>query len=927
MPWQYIFLLLTSIFVSATLFVFAWQRRSAPGGYPFMLMMGAMLLWTVAYIFELSGDTLAIKLFWSKVQYIGIAFVPVAWLLFVLEYAGLGRWASRRNVIFLSLLPIINIVVIWTDDWHHLFRQQVEMVKTGSGLMMLQNVNGLWFAVHALYSYLLLFLGVLLMFWTAYQKTGFHRRQALVIGLGALTPIIPNLLVVFGGNPLAPLDLTPFAFTVSGIFIASAFLRYQLMDLIPVARSAVIESMLDAVLVLDLQNRIIDLNPAMSELLGYSLNDLLGRSALEALEPWPDLVQEYGDVMNTHAEITVKQGELRYFDLRISPLYGHGDEMSGRLIVLRDITERKMAEEALLAQKQLFENLVAVARVTTERPTLEATLRNVLNVSMGLTEAERGSIFLLGKDNEVSHSILARGDSSSEENYYLVENAMKRGLAGWVLKNHQPALIEDVMQDDRWMMLTDSGYLARSVLASPISGNVGTVGILTLEHSQIAHFRQSHLALIQSACDQMALTLRNAQMFEAQRQLANREAISNRVLRAVGEHLDPQIALQVAVDTIAEITKWPAVSILLPDQDNNLVLLAVGGRNALNVGWRIAIHSGITGRTFCTGKTQNILDVFQDPDYVVGRKNIRSEVCVPLRRGKRILGVLDVESDRLAAFREDDVQLIEALGEAIALSLENAQLYGEMAQAKELAEYANTTKSDFVSVVAHELKIPMTSIRGYASLLSAGMAGQVSSQQAELLNVICSNVDRMATLVSDLTDISRIESGKTRLDLKPTELGPVLNEVIISVQPALNEKDHQLAVELPEDIPPVMADSTRMVQILSNLLSNAIKYTPPGGKITLKADPAPIDGNPDPDLKLITVSVVDTGFGIKKSEQGQVFTRFFRSEESAVRNEHGTGLGLNITKLLVELQGGEIWFDSEYGQGSTFAFTVPIAKM
>ena len=264
MPWEYIFLLLTSICVTAALSVFAWRRRSAPGAYPFLLMMGAMLFWTLAYIFELSGDTFPIKYFWHRVQYIGIAFVPVAWLLFVFEYAGLDRWVSRRNIAILSALPILNILMFWTDDWHHLIWHQIEMVETESGLMMLQTENASWFAVHALYSYVLLFGGIVLMFWTAYQRTGYHRRQALFIGLGALVPSIPNLLVVFGGNPLEPLDLTPFAFTVSGMFMASAFLRYRLMDLIPVARSAVIESMSDAVLVLDVHNLILSKSTMMA---------------------------------------------------------------------------------------------------------------------------------------------------------------------------------------------------------------------------------------------------------------------------------------------------------------------------------------------------------------------------------------------------------------------------------------------------------------------------------------------------------------------------------------------------------------------------------------------------------------------------------------------------------------------------------------
>ena len=921
MPWQYIFILLISVFISVALALFAWERRNSSGARPFYLMMGAMAYWTLAYIFEISSQTYSVKVFWLKMEYVGIIIVPVTWLLFALEYAGFSHLVTRRNIVFLSVIPALNLFMIWTDPLHHLFWKQINLAQTDSG-SMLQNVNGVWFAAHAFYSYLLLFLGLVLLFWTAFQKTGFYRKQALTVAFGALVPLVANFFVVFGGNPLAPLDLTPFAFTISGIFIASSFLRYRFMDLLPIARGAVIESMEDAVLVLDVQNRIMDLNPAMEGLLGCPRKEILGKPAREALQDWPELIDTYREVFDIRAEISTNAPEGLYFDLRISPLHSQSQELAGRMIVLSDITERKKAEEALRAQKQLFENLVAVAHATIERPSLDATLRNVLNVSMGLTGAERGSLFLLDQDNRVTHSILARGEVRLVEQKFLVDRVMSRGLAGWVVRNQEAVLIEDVTKDSRWVALLEEAYQARSVLAVPVMGHIGSVGVLTLEHSRVAHFTDQHFKLIQMACDQMALALRNAQMFEDQRQLANREATLNRVLRAVGEHLDLQGALQVAVDTIAELTSWPFVAIVLPDEAQQFLdLLASGGSIKLQMSsQKVPIHTGILGRTYLTGQTQNVPNVHADPDYVAGNPEILSEVCVPLRRGKRILGVLDVESDQPTAFQANDVQLVELLGEAIALSLENAQLYDQMVHAKEQAEQANQAKSDFVSLVAHELKIPMTSISGYAALLSNGIAGAVSPQQDELLEIIRSNISRMATLVSDLTDISRIESGRVRLDPVPLDFANLVAEVTRSVQTETDRKGHRLQIDIPSDFPSLLADQARLGQILTNLFSNAIKYTPPGGQITLRAAGSELGSG------MATISIADRGLGIKPAEREHIFTKFFRSEDEAVRAEPGTGLGLNITKLLVELQGGEIWFESTYGQGTTFFFTVPLVS-
>jgi signal transduction histidine kinase len=232
---------------------------------------------------------------------------------------------------------------------------------------------------------------------------------------------------------------------------------------------------------------------------------------------------------------------------------------------------------------------------------------------------------------------------------------------------------------------------------------------------------------------------------------------------------------------------------------------------------------------------------------------------------------------------------------------------------------ANQAKSEFVSLVAHELKNPLAAIRGYADMLRHGSLGPMVEGQAQSLAVISDLAKHMDTLLSDLSDLSQIEVGQMRMDRAELALPDVVERAMKSVRRPIAEKAQQLVLTLPPDLPALWADHVRVTQILTNLLSNASKYTPAGGAITLSAGRTAAGD-------MIEVAVRDTGIGLSLDDQGRIFEKFFRSADSAVRQERGTGLGLNITRLLVEAHGGTIWFTSALGVGTTFAFTLPLAE-
>lgn len=274
--------------------------------------------------------------------------------------------------------------------------------------------------------------------------------------------------------------------------------------------------------------------------------------------------------------------------------------------------------------------------------------------------------------------------------------------------------------------------------------------------------------------------------------------------------------------------------------------------------------------------------------------------------------------DEITVLTENFNAMAENLGESYA-SLEEKvkQRTQDLAVARDQAVEANKSKSEFVSVVSHELKLPMTSIKGYSDLMLGGATGQLNENQVNFLTTIRNNVNRMATLVSDLTEISRIESGNLRIEPRAVPVWDVIDEVVTLTKTQITEKNQTITVDIPEQLPKSWCDRGRFAQVVTNLISNANKYSPEGAHIVVQA--LRVDG-------MIQLKVQDNGYGMTPEDQALLFNKFFRSGDEKVREAPGTGLGMSITKNLIELQGGRIWFESEYRKGTTVYFTVPVVK-
>jgi signal transduction histidine kinase len=292
-------------------------------------------------------------------------------------------------------------------------------------------------------------------------------------------------------------------------------------------------------------------------------------------------------------------------------------------------------------------------------------------------------------------------------------------------------------------------------------------------------------------------------------------------------------------------------------------------------------------------------------------------VELPYRdRTGQIAGILHVAQD-VTEMGMVDRQLAQSRNELRLLQDQLTRQNLELAAANAELRRLDELKSAFVSVAAHELRTPLAPIRGYVEMLLDEEVGSLTDDQREYLQTVERSACRLLTLTSNLLDVTRIEAGRVELILQPTDLPALVEAVVAEYGPQLEGRAQPLTLRVPSDLPPALCDEARAAQIIGNLLSNASKYTPRGGQIAVTVALAEEDG-------FLEVSVADNGVGIPATDQPRLFDRFFRAQSAVLTGASGAGLGLDITRSLIELHGGRIWFESELGKGSTFHVTFPI---
>ncbi len=556
---------------------------------------------------------------------------------------------------------------------------------------------------------------------------------------------------------------------------------------------------------------------------------------------------------------------------------------------LTEELEKRVQERTLqlASEHQRTQILLRIATELTASLDLEHVINQVLPVLNELVGAEQVSVMVVRSDSPWLYHLASLGYAAAPPfGGKLSPFKVNEGLAGWVIKHRQPALIPDVREDPRWVQVSNQLGEHRSAIAVPMMVGEEALGALLFFHRQPHHFTSDQLDLVLAAANQMAIAVNNAELY--------------RLIRDQAEDLGVMLRnQQIETSRSKAILEAVADGVLVTDSAGKITLFNASAERILNLsrkdvmGKNLDQFSGLFARS-ASMWTQTI-EAWSSQPNSYSAQEVYSEQ-IELDNGKVVAVSL------APVFLRNDF-------------LGTVSVFRDITHQVEV----DRLKSEFVATVSHELRTPMTSIKGYVEILLMGAAGALSEQQTRFLEIVRSNIERLAALVNDLLDISRIEAGKAGLSLQPLNMVDLTKQSLSFIRERAERENKPMQFELHVEgaIPFVQGDPERVMQILDNLLENAYHYSDAGRTVQVQLHA---------EDTVVRVDVIDQGVGIPPALQERIFERFYRGENPHVLATYGTGLGLSIVKRLVEMHGGKIWVQSKgiEGEGSTFSFTLPI---
>ncbi|MGC8837381.1 MAG: GAF domain-containing protein [Anaerolineae bacterium] len=542
--------------------------------------------------------------------------------------------------------------------------------------------------------------------------------------------------------------------------------------------------------------------------------------------------------------------------------------------------ELHQALAELTAERDRVEVLYRITRELGATLDLDRVLQRALELVTEAVKGARGSIMLLDQATGfLVHRAAVGSDEPLPRKGKMTRFRKGVGLAGWVLETGKAVIVPDISQDPRWDVKPGRKVTPQAALAAPLMTGEDMLGVIVLYHPEVGYFHEDHLRLVGTAAAQVAQAIGNAELY---RLISDQAERLGAILRAQQEEYTKS---QAILESIGD-------GVVFHDPEGKVLLVNAAAARIL----------GSRPETLQGQDVRTLLAVFEESGQKAMRRAM--EAVLQTREPRTVQTTVEPEERVVSAHLAPVVT-------------QGGELLGVVTVLRDITREieADRAKSEFVSTVSHELRTPMTSIKGYTDLLLMGAVGELNPQQHHFLEVIKSNADRLTGLINDLLDISRIETGRLRLDLQPMQVQEVVEEVVGSLRGRAEAKGLRVRVDVPQGLPAVMADRDRITQVVLNLMDNAVRYTPEGGEIAVRVELAD---------EVLLVHVQDTGIGIAPEEQGRIFERFYRSEDARVQETEGTGLGLAIVKSLVEMHGGRVWVESELGKGSTFSFTIPL---
>ena len=942
--WQfppYLWPLVGAEALALALALFAWQRRPAPGAGLLALLMLAVAEWNGCYILELASRDISRALLWARTEYLGIVTVPATWLALALRHAGCEHWLAHRRWLLLAVEPALTLLLVWTNDSHGLIWSQIQQMSLGA-YQVLEVTHGAGWWVHLAYSYLLLLLGTVLLVRAMFRAPHPYRGQMAALLSGALLPWLGNALYVFGLNPFPPIDLTPFAFALAGPVMAWGLFHFRLLDIVSIARNVVVDGMADGVIVLDAQSRIGDLNPAARQIIGRPPAEVIGRPIREIAAGRPDLIEQYHDVPEAQAEITLGAGEgQRIYQMRISPLYDPRGRFNGRVIVLREITALRQAEEALRRREAILETVAHAAdrflRIPDwerEIPAILARLGEAVGVSrVYIFENHRGpdgELLTSQRYEWAAPDATPQIDNPDLQNFSFVQ----AGFARWVETMSRGEAVYGLVRtfpESEQEVLAAQDILSIAVVPVFMGGEWwGLIGFDECRFERI--WLPAEIETLQMAANMLGAAIHRSRVHHQLEDQARFLALLNEITRIAIGTTDFQNMLQALADRLGELFGADDCYIATWDEEQGLPIPRAAYGPMREIYPTLQFPPGETTATESVLRLGHVLaieDVFHSP-YVSPRIAAlfpnRSVLVLPLIVGQQKLGAALIAFRQHRRFTAEEIAWAEYAAAHIALVVAKSQAlmltHREIARRKQaeeqLRQYArqlearNEELDAFAHTVAHDLKHSLSLVVGYAELLDTLFPRLSPEQQREYVQSIVQHGHKMAGIIDALLFLATVP--RQEVETGPLDMAHIVNEALSRLTDAIAESHAEVLV--PPTWPTARGYAPWVEEVWFNYISNAIKYGGQPPRVELGADfPPDAPG-------MVRFWVRDNGPGLMPEEQSRLFTPFIQVR----RTGKGHGLGLSIVKRIVEKLGGEVSVESQPGQGSLFAFTLPAAE-
>jgi len=891
-----IFLLTSGI--SFLVAILAWQRRRVKTAMELFFLMCFAGIWTFFVMFETAATTLNNKILWSQLAYLGAVSTPVLYLLFVLRFTGKDRLVKPWSVILLFVIPVITLLLTFTNHLHYLVWPGFSEISPHTN--MLEYYHGPWFWIGYLaYNYILLFASTVLLFQYILSKPKAFRKQGWVVLIAGVFPWLASIFYLSRINIVPGLDLVPVSFIISGSLFVYAILYFGFLDLVPVARETLVETLWDGIVALDDQDRILDINEAANQFLGipYRNNvgfyiELSGATQLELLI-----------AVMTHEPVEQINIGDKTFNIIKKPI----KSLPGsRLILIRDITEQIIRQNEIIVSEKKYRNMFSMFRLMMDNMS-DLLWAKDLNKRFIFTNKAICEKLLMAND---THEPIQKTD------LFFAERERKNNP-----ENPYWHTFGEMCQDsDQLVLDTQSPHQFDEF------GNVrGQFLYLDVQKAPIFDENGDMIGVVGSARDVTVQKKHEQALLHKDKLL---EAISRATALLIkAENFDENI--QSALAIIGEVTganrvyifsnsESPEYSMPLMSQiyewTDGKVEPQINNSELQNVPYELACPRWC--RILSAGKSVagHVRDFPELERQGLEPQNIKSILATPITIDGYFWGFMGF--DACLEEREwtpTEQLLLSAASNSIGAAILRKRNQDELVAAKEKAQESDRLKSAFLDNISHEIRTPVNGILGFLNLIrEEELAPEERDQYIDLINT---SSERLLNLISDIIDISIVQSGQLKLTHEITSVPEILTAVFKEFKDLADRKkiDFNLNTHLPQDEGILITDPEKLSLIIRKLTGNAIKFTVHGS--------VSIDAAEDHGYLLITVT--DTGVGISKEQQGRLFNKFTQADLSHSRPYEGMGLGLALAKAYTDALNGEIWFESQPGEGTVFFLKIP----